>query len=62
MRVALVSQESRGAQRGEKDPHCLFVLPKVCFLCGVAAFLFPRESVEGDVQNLVLLDPAFRTG
>lgn len=57
-----VSQESRGAQHGEKDPHCLFVLPKVCFLCDIAAFPFPRQSVEGEVQNLVLLNPAFKTG
>lgn len=39
--------------RGRRIPCCLFVL-KVCFLCG-----FPlSQSVEGEVQNLVLLDPA----
>lgn len=57
-----VSQESRGAQCGEKDPHYLFFLAKVCFLCGIAAFPFPRKSVEGEVQNLVLLNTAFKTG
>lgn len=62
MWLALVSQERRGAQRRQKDPHCLFVLPEVCFLRGIATFPFARQSVEGEVENLVLLDPAVTTG
>lgn len=52
MLVALVSQERRGAQLGEKNPSIAFL-----FLRSVFCFSL-SQSVEGEVQNLVLLYPA----
>lgn len=44
---------------GEGSP-LLMVLLKVYVLCGIAAFPFSRETVDGEVQNLVPLGPAFK--